>query len=223
MNLIITAISAICIFTLACLINISIEKKKRRERYLAVIAPVKGEPRNEDRNKALARQKADLARKLKQANDQEKKKDQSSISELMKQAGIEAPVSQYWIGASLFTVFVGALLMLTSWPLIAKFFILVVAFLGIPRWFLKRKAASRQKKFLKEFSDALDAMGRLLQAGMPMTEAIAMASREFQGPLKEEMLRVYDNQKIGVSIGEAALMMARRVPIAEVQDRKSVV
>ncbi len=86
----------------------------------------------------------------------------------------------------------------------------------MPKFFLKWKAKRRQKKFLKEFADALDAMARLLQAGMPMSEAIAMTSREFEGPLKEEMLRIYDNQKIGVSIGEAALMMARRVPLPEV-------
>jgi tight adherence protein B len=216
MNFLITTISAISIFTLAFFINISIERSKRRERYLSVISPVRGEVRGEDRNKAMARQKADLARKLKQANDQEKKKDLNSIAEMMKQAGIEAPVSKFWIYSAVFAAFVGALLMLTSWPAVAKFFILIIAFLGMPKWFLKKKAASRQKKFLTEFADALDAMGRLLQAGMPMTEAIAMASREFTGPLKEEMLRVYDNQKVGVSIGEAALMMARRVPIPEV-------
>ena len=218
MNLLITAICAIVIFTFACLVNLSIEKKKRRERYLSVISPIRGENnRGDDRNKALARQKAELARKLKQASDenQEKKKDLTSIAELMRQAGIDAPLSHYWIGAVLFSVLVGGLVMLTSWPIAAKISITLVALLGMPKWYLKKKAASRQKKFLKEFADALDAMGRLLQAGMPMTEAIAMASREFQGPLKEEMLRIYDNQRVGVSIGEAALMMARRIPIPE--------
>jgi len=195
------------------------QKQQRRDRYLSVIASARGENvRGDDSNKMMAKQRADLARKLKEASDDEKgkKKDRASIRELMQQAGIEAPVFRYWIGATLFTGFVGALLMLTSWPMIAKIFILITAFFGLPKWFLKKKAASRQKKFLKEFADALDAMARLLQAGMPMSEAIAMTSREFQGPLKEEMLRVYDNQRIGVSIGEAALMMARRVPIPEV-------
>ena len=218
MNLLITAICAIVIFTFACLINLSIERNKRRERYLSVISPIRGEnSRGDDRNKALAKQKAELARKLKQANDenQEKKKDLTSIAELMRQAGMEAPVSHFWIGAVVFAAIVGGLVMLTSWPLVAKVCITFVALFGLPKWYLKRKGLSRQKKFLKEFADALDAMGRLLQAGMPMTEAIAMASREFQGPLKEEMIRIYDNQRIGVSIGEAALMMARRIPIPE--------
>lgn len=196
------------------------QKQQRRERVLAVISSARGEGfKGDESNKMLAKQKADLARKLKEASNEEKekRKDRASIRELMQQAGIEAPVSRFWIGAVLFTAFTGLLLMLTHWPVIAKFFILIAAFFGMPKWFLKKKAASRQKKFLKEFADALDAMGRLLQAGMPMSEAIAMTSREFSGPLKEEMLRVYDNQKIGVSIGEAALMMARRVPLPEVQ------
>jgi tight adherence protein B len=220
MTLLIVGVSAIFIFTIACFINVSIERNKRRERYLTVISPVRGEgSRNEEVNKMLAKQRAELAKKLKHVSEenQEKKKGQSSISELMRQAGIEAPVSRYWLYSGVFALFVGVLLMLTSWPLSAKILLTFVALFGIPKWFLKRKAASRQKKFLKEFADALDAMGRLLQAGMPMTEAISMASREFTGPLKEEMLRVYENQRVGVSIGEAAFMMARRVPIPEVQ------
>jgi tight adherence protein B len=51
---------------------------------------------------------------------------------------------------------------------------------------------------------------------MPISEAISMVSREFQGPLREEMQRIYDNQKIGVPLGQAALETAKRVPLPEV-------
>jgi tight adherence protein B len=196
------------------------QKQQRRERYMAVISSAGGAgAKGEDQNKALAKQRAELARKLKEAGseNQEKKKDKTSIRDLMQQAGFDAPMSRYWIGSAVFTVVVGLLLLLTHWPQMAKFFILITAFFGMPKFFLKKVAASRQKKFLKEFADALDAMARLLQAGMPMSEAIAMASREFEGPLKEEMVRIYENQKIGVPIGEAALISARRVPLPEVQ------
>jgi tight adherence protein B len=104
----------------------------------------------------------------------------------------------------------------TSWPLIAKVFVTFTGFLGVPRLFIKWKAYRRQKKFIAEFADALDGMVRLLQAGMPMSEAIAMGSREFSGPIKEEMLRVHDNQRVGVPLGEAALIMAQRIPLPEV-------
>lgn len=195
------------------------KRQERRDRYISVIARTKGGNTKEGgQDKALAKQRADIAKKLKQANQdtQEKKKDKASIRELMQQAGFEAPVINYWILSAVFAVVVWLLLFLTSWSMMTKIFFIITAFLGIPKLFLKWKAKRRQKKFLTEFPDALDAMARLLQAGMPMSEAIAMASREYVGPLKEEMTRIYDNQKIGVPLGEAALMSARRVPLTEV-------
>lgn len=193
-------------------------QRHRRERYRSVITRTRDDMQKSDDKKLLAKQKADVARKLKEANaaQEEKKKDRTTIRELMLQAGIEAPLSRYWIWAVITAAGVWFLLMLFGWPTIAKVFITLAGFFALPKMFLRWKARRRQKKFLAEFADALDAMARLLQAGMPMSEAIAMASREFQGPLKEEMLRIYENQKIGVSIGEAALMSARRIPLPEV-------
>ncbi len=193
-------------------------RQQRRNRHLSVIT--KGVHSDDEQKKALAKQRADIARKLKEASDgnEAKKKDKTTIRELMQQAGIDAPLSRYWIASGIFAVVVWLLLtLLTHWVWIARAFLFFAAFLGVPKLFLKWKRKRRQKKFLKEFSDALDAMARLLQAGMPMSEAVAMASREFEGPLKEEMLRIYENQKIGVPIGEAALMTARRIPLPEVQ------
>jgi tight adherence protein B len=109
-----------------------------------------------------------------------------------------------------------AIKLFTEWPPIAVVFMTFAAFLGGPRWVLKRMAAKRQKRFLEELPDALDGCVRLLQAGMPMSEAIAMVSREFTGPLREEMLKIYDNQKIGVPLGQAAMETAKRVPLTEV-------
>jgi tight adherence protein B len=91
------------------------------------------------------------------------------------------------------------------------------ALFGFPRFVLKKKIQRRQKKFLEDFADTLEAMVRLLKAGMPVSEAIAMASREFTGPIGEEMARIYDAQKIGVSLQDAVLDAARRMPITEMQ------
>ena len=194
-------------------------KQKVRARTLSVITRAAGGgTKEEGKDKQIARQRADIARKLKDAGkDEEKKKDKVSIRELMQQAGMDAPVSRFWIGSTIFAIVAWCLLnLLTSWPMIAIIFATFTAFLGVPRWFLKRRAAGRQKKFLAEMPDALDACVRLLQSGMPMTEAIAMVSREYTGPLKEEMLRIYDNQKIGIPLGQAAYETAKRVPLTEV-------
>ncbi len=194
-------------------------RRKLRDRYFAVIRSKGAGGGGDDRDKTLAKQRADIAKKLKEGSDgsQEKKKDKTSLRELIQQAGFETPISRFWMYSAAFAFIVWLMLMLlTHWPMIAKVFVTFTAFLGMPKFFLKWKAGRRQKKFLKEFADALDAMARLLQAGMPMSEAIAMTSREFEGPLKEEMLRIYENQKVGIPLGEATLMTARRVPLPEV-------
>lgn len=194
-------------------------QQSRRDRYVAVITGGKGGgiSQEDSKDKQLAKQRADIARKLKEAGAAEKKKDKTTIRDLMVQAGIDAPVSRYWIGSAIFATVVFALLkLLTSWPAIAIVFATFAAFLGMPKFFLKWKAGRRQKKFLEEFADALDASVRLLQAGMPISEAIAMVSREFTGPLRDEMTRIYENQKIGVPLGQAALQATERMPLTEV-------
>ena len=82
---------------------------------------------------------------------------------------------------------------------------------------VKMKIGKRQKSFLTEFSDALEAMARLLKAGMPVGEAIAMCAREYSGPVGEEMRRMYDAQKMGVPLSEAAYEAALRMPVAEMR------
>lgn len=195
-------------------------QQKKRDRYMAVIARDGAMIGRDDKDK-LARQRSDnIARKLKAAGAEEaskkKDKDRTSIRQLMEQAGYEAPLSRYWIFSAIFALIVFGLLKLTSWPSIAVFFVTFTAFAGVPRFFLKWKAGRRQRKFLELFADALDASVRLLQAGMPISEAVAMVAREFESPLRDEMMRIYENQKIGVPLGEAALQMARRIPLPEV-------
>ena len=195
-------------------------KQEQRRRVLAVVTRGKtmGGAKEESKDKQLAKQRAAIARKLTDASKEakEKKKDSVSIRDLMIQAGVEKPILHYWLASAGFGIGMWLFATIMAWPGIAVFFLTFAAFLGGPRMVLRKMAARRQKKFLEEMPDALDGCVRLLQAGMPITEAIAMASREFKGPLREEMLKIYDNQKIGVPLGQAALETAKRVPLTEV-------
>ena len=44
-----------------------------------------------------------------------------------------------------------------------------------------------------------------------------MISKEYDGPVGEEMSRIYDQQKIGVPLHEAAYEATKRIPLAEMQ------
>lgn len=221
MNLLVT-IGIITVFMLAAFaVAMAVSRKQeQRDRALSVITRNKAVGfKEESKDKQLAKQRADIAKKLKEAGkEEEKKKDSVSVKELLIQAGFEyTPPLRFWLYSALFAGLVWSYLTAaTHWPKAGILLATFTAFLGLPRRYLKFKAGRRQKKFMAEFPDALDGAVRLLQAGMPMTEAIVMTAREFTGPMKEEMTRMYENQKIGVGIGAAALEMAKRIPLTEV-------
>ncbi len=140
-----------------------------------------------------------------------------SLRDLIRQAGFETPMRRYWIYSAVTALVVFFVFTLWGTHILATLLFTVTGFLGLPRLWLRFKARRRQKAFLEEFADALDAMVRLLKAGMPVTEAIAMAGREFQGPVSVEMNHIYNQQRIGVSLADAAENAALRMPITEMQ------
>lgn len=195
-------------------------QKQRRAQNLNVITGGAYVKQSGDlKSKQVSRKREEIARKLKEAGEEQKKKKSKkpTVKELWQQAGFEGNVKKFWISSFVFgTVFL-LLIYSTGIPVIAKAFLTFVGYLGLPRFFLKWKAARRQKKFLEDFADALEAMIRLLQAGMPVSEAIAMVAREYEGPVGEEMRYIYDDQKIGIPLGEAAERCAKRMPLTEVK------
>lgn len=166
------------------------------------------------------KRRAEIARKLKSSKDEGKEGEASKTSLAMKlqQAGLVNPsVGKFWLLSVIScSVFVGGAIFM-EWSLLIIGLMAVTGFLGLPRFILKRKIKKRQKAFLEEFPDALDAVVRLLKAGMPVSEAISMITKEYEGPVGEEMSIVYDKQKIGVPLHEAALEGCRRMPLPEMQ------
>ena len=154
----------------------------------------------------------------KEDNEKDKKKNRASVTGLIGQTGLSISARQFWmysaVSMDLFTFMAWFFFHPSPFVLLM---VAVTALLGLPRLVLKKIAARRQKKFLGEFPDALESVVRLLKAGMPVSEAVLMISREFEGPVGEEMSIVYDKQKIGVPLHEAALEATKRMPLTEMQ------
>lgn len=199
------------------ILNIRQEKKKR-SRTLSVIRGQGPADTTKSEKDIQEKRRAEIAKKLKETNEgSAKAKKKDTLKQKLMQAGLSISVKKFWLYSILFAVVAVALLIMTQQKPIVIVLAGFAALFGVPRWFLKQKIKRRQKKFLEDFADALEAMVRLLKAGMPVTEAISMASREFTGPIGEEMSRIYDAQKIGVSLQEAVLDAAHRMPITEMQ------
>lgn len=205
--------------TIAFVTYFVLEQQKNTERRTRAMALIGGAKpaQKEDKGKTKDRDvRADIARKLKNNAPTTTHKN-TSLKTRMMQAGLNISRMQYW-GGSGFSAILMALLGYMIWhnPIMTVASAMIGLW-GLPALFLKMKTGKRQKNFLDEFADALEAMARLLKAGMPVGEAIAMCSREYAGPVGEEMRRIYDAQKMGVTLAEAASEAAQRMPVAEMR------
>lgn len=195
-----------------------IQQSKQRQRMMRVIhGGAVGDNKKAGKVNAQDQRRSDLAKKLKENENDKPKKSGSTLVEKIQQAGLEISVKQFWLGSVISCI---------VFTLLAKFFGMsnfvtimacITGLLGFPRLYLSRKAKKRQKLFMDDFADALESMMRLLQAGMPVSEAIKMVATEFTGPMGETMARVYDQQKIGVPLPEAVLDASKRMPLTEMQ------
>lgn len=213
-TLIITVVSLLLVLVVTGMIAflVSGSKSKQKKRMMHVIrgaAAEQGPSRKETKRDTLSR-------KLKESGDPDAKKPSTLPTDIM-QAGLTISVAQFWIFSVVFAVVATITVKLMGYSLFVVIMTAIISFMGVPRLVIKRLKMRRQKKFLAEMADSLDAMTRLLRAGMPVSEAIKMVGREFEGPIGEEMERIFDQQKIGVSLPEAVLDSARRMPIPEMQ------
>ncbi|MBI1326832.1 MAG: type II secretion protein F [Alphaproteobacteria bacterium] len=161
------------------------------------------------------KRRASLARKLK---DSEQKKDtgkKDTLRPLLLQAGIEMSPLRFWIFSLLSGLLFAGLSSVLHAQQIIVILLSIVGVFGFPRFVLKKIAQRRQKKFLADFADALEAMIRLLKAGMPIAESVSMVAREFTGPMGQIMGRIYDQQKLGTPLAEAVMAGTTRMPIPE--------
>jgi len=165
------------------------------------------------------KRRAEIAKKLKSNKEEEKEIDDGKVSLALKlqQGGLSISPLQFWLFSFVLGLICAFLSKFMGWSPLLIALLFVIGFIGVPRLILRKIIQNRQKKFLEEFADALDAVVRLLRAGMPVSEAVSMISREFDGPVGEEMSIVYDKQKIGVPLYEAAQEGCKRMPLPEMQ------
>ncbi len=194
-----------------------LQQKKTHNRAMSVIRGQVVKNTGKSEKDIQDKRRAEISKKLQENGSENKPKKKNDLKLKIIQAGMTISVKQFWLFSIIFGIVCVGLAFLSGQKPVVIVLIGITAFLGFPRYVLKWKAKRRQKKFIEDFADALEAMVRLLKAGMPVGEAIAMASREFTGPIGEEMSRIYDSQKIGTPLPEAALEAARRMPLTEMQ------
>lgn len=207
----------VIVMAVSMVLNNEAERKKRIMKVIQGRDYQRKEKGSADQDDVNKRREG-LARKLKESRQEEHaEKKKVPISLMIGQAGLQISVRQYWVFSAMSMLIFVLLAKLFGYSLFVVLMFGVIGLLGFPKFVLKFMAGKRQKKFLEEFPDALEATVRLLKAGMPVSEAVLMISKEFTGPVGEEMSRIYDQQKIGTPLHEAAQEATRRMPLSEMQ------
>lgn len=208
------------VFVTVFLIVSRIKAKEIYSNKLKKIAGINAHKSAGDNIKLKAQKRAEIAKKLRDSSRDEKDRQakRNSIKMLLLQAGFsQTSIGRFWIYSVITAVGLFLILRAVGLPTPAIILFAFVGLFGLPRFFLKWKIKRRQNKFLEDFADALDAIVRLLRAGMPVAEAVAMCAREFEGPIGEEMSEIYENQKVGLTLPEAVARSAERMPLTEMR------
>jgi tight adherence protein B len=100
---------------------------------------------------------------------------------------------------------------LSAWP--------VAAVVGamVPWWDLNRAKARRITRIELLLPEALDMMSRAMKAGHAFPTALKMVADEMPLPLSAEFRSVFDEVNFGISMPDALMSMAQRVPSADLR------
>ncbi len=188
-----------------------------------------GEARAEKRQAAIAggttrkraveeagQRRRQVADALKELDDRQKANKRLTLEQKFQQAGVNWTRKTYWMISAGCGVGLGLLmLILFKQPILALGGVFVGGF-GIPAWLLKRWAKKRQKKFLEEFPNAIEAIVRGIKSGLPLNDCIRLIANEAKEPLKSEFRYIVEAQQMGVSIADSIMKIFERIPLSEV-------
>lgn len=110
----------------------------------------------------------------------------------------------------------GVLIGIGMVPILALL-VAILAGIAIPILHLHYLFKRRLRVFADELPGALDLIVRGIRAGLPLLECFQMVVDEWDEPLRTEFQRVTNDMDMGLSIRDALVRFADRVPVFEVR------
>jgi tight adherence protein B len=81
----------------------------------------------------------------------------------------------------------------------------------LPFFYLKMRRGRKSDQVEKQMPEVMELLARSLRAGHTLPSAIELAGQENPPPLGTELYRVYEEQRLGISLSKALLDMVKRV------------
>jgi tight adherence protein B len=92
----------------------------------------------------------------------------------------------------------------------------IAAGLAMPHVYVSFRRKKRFARFLTEFPNAVDVVVRGVKTGLPVIECLKIIATESRQPVRDEFLKIVDDQALGMPLAEAVERMAERIPLPEV-------
>jgi tight adherence protein B len=205
---------------------------RKRARAIAIGATTSGKGRNakiiDESAKRRAKTQEMLESLRKQGEARRKNNAGQTIKGRLAQAGLDVPVSAFWMFSLLLGATCAGLVFLSGFEgltisgisLKSRPILVLGAFIagtiGLPRFLLNFMINSRHKKMINQFADALDIIVRGVKSGLPLNECIRIIAKESPEPLRAEFHTLADNLAMGAGTDRALAMFYKRVPLQEV-------
>ncbi|MGL4395284.1 MAG: type II secretion system F family protein [Hyphomicrobium sp.] len=168
-------------------------------------------------DQASSRKKS-VADSLKEIESRQKVKEKPTLRVRLERAGLDMTPRDFYIASIICGALTAIAVMLgTGAPLLAGVVSAFVGAFGLPRWILSKMIKRRQHKFLTELANAIDVVVRGVKSGLPLNECLQVISRESPEPIASEFREVVEQQRLGVTLGDALERLCNRMPLAEVR------
>jgi len=168
-----------------------------------------------------ANRRKTVAETLKEMEARQKQKEKLSLRLRLERAGLDITPQTFWLASAASGVAFAALVFFSFAPsFLMNLAALAAGFVGafgVPRWVLARLTSRRQQKFLAELANSLDVVVRGMKSGLPLNECLQIIARESPEPVAGEFREVVEQQRVGVTLGDALERLAQRMPLPEVR------
>ncbi len=166
--------------------------------------------------KAESRRQRRIREKVKQLEASGSKKGPlDTIREQIMQASLDIGVGTYVVISAVVGVVATLGVLVAGFPGWQAALAFLIGSILVPKYVIKKIAKGRQKKFTKNFADAIDLIVRGIRSGLPINECFSVIAREFEAPLGEEFRLLVEGQNLGMTIDDLMARGIQRLPTAE--------
>lgn len=140
----------------------------------------------------------------------------SQVDRLLEQAGVSWTVSDLIALSLVAPVLAGGLGLWLRLPILALLPLMLLA-MAMPLLWVVNAKTKRLEKIDQQLPDALDLIGRALRAGHAFPTAMKMVGDEMAEPIADEFRVTFDEVNFGISMSDALMNMATRVPSTDLR------